>query len=350
MITFPVDPVSAKASPYLKQRSFQEFTQSSALECAQVVRGSVEASAFSAKGTLLNPNENSFLRTCLEAYDQHVPLVLSPDDVWLASLMAVTKHLELHAEDARKALVDFEGKKLLEVFADDFVKGSPENDWPRIFNQFAGPEGQIEKYLGKKRDMLDPTFSTSTVITKAAMQVQTMAALAPYFDYKVWTKCGLPTVTLLGTVQDWEGIVTRVSAFGEFYPRWAHESLFQVVSEFASTAGGNINQTFWQNFVKGKEMSGGYPVSGEINAFFPYLLSGENPALTKSRKPDGSRVAAELGHFPGSASSVPLLWNYYGNEFKMRLVSGHFGTTIDETSTGIPSMRPITGWVIGAQA
>lgn len=348
MITFPVDPVRSEPL-FLKPTSFQTFISSTKLKCTQIVPGSVEASAFSAEGDLRSPDENSFLRTCLKAYDQHVPLVLAPDDVWLASLMAVTKHLELHTEDARKALVGFEGKKLLEVFADDFVKGSPENDWPRVFNQFAGPEGAIEKYLGKKREMLDPTFSTSTVTTKAAMQVQTMAALAPYFDYKVWTKCGLPTVTLLGTVKDWESIVTRVSAFGEFYPRWAHESLLQVVSEFAAAARGEENKNFWQNFVKGRNMSGGTLVSGEINAFFPYLLSGENPALTKPKRPDGSRTAAGLGHFPGSASSVPLLWNYHGTEFKMRLVSGCFGTTIDEVSTGVPSLRPITGWVIGAQ-
>ena len=346
MITFQVDPVSA-TSPRIHPTTQVQFLRES-LTSAQVT--SIEASAFSAEGQLRKADRNSFLETCLAAYDKHVPLVLAPDDVWLAVLMAVTKHLELHAEDARKALVDFEGKKLLEVFADDFVKGSPDNDWPRVFGQFAGPDGEIEKYLGKKRDMLDPSFSTTTPITKAAMQVQTMAALAPYFDYKVWTRCGLPTVTLLGTVADWTSIYERVIALGEFYPKWAHDPLIQVTARFADAARGIADPSFWQNFVKGNNMSGGYKISGEINAFFPYLQSGANPALVNPRRSDGSRTASDLGGFPGSVSSVPLIWNYYGTEHKMRLVSGCFGTTIDERSTGIPSLRPIIGWAIGTQS
>jgi Domain of unknown function (DUF4419) len=347
MTTFKVDSVSA-SRPRIDTVSRGKFF--STLSRASIRDGSIEAAVLSGEGLLREPDRNSFLETCLVAYDQHVPLVLSPDDVWMASLMAVTKHIGLHPEDARKALVDFEGKKLLEVVANDFTKGSPDNDWPRVFGEFAGPDGQIERYLGKKRDMLDPSFSTTTAITKAAMQIQTMAALSPYFDYKVWTKCGLPTVTLLGTTDDWNGIVRRVEAFGEFYPRWAHEPLLQTVTEFAAASAGNVNPSFWTRFVKGLEGSGSYDVSGEINAFFPYLLGDEpNEALTQPRQRDGSRVAAERGHFPGSVASVPVLWNYYGTEYKMRLAAGHVGTAID-VSTGVPSYRPITGWALGEQA
>jgi hypothetical protein len=348
MITFNVDPVEPE-SPFLSITELSEFW-TSGLSPAKIVPGSVEAWAFSGEGDLRRTDRNSFLETCLRAYDEHVPLVLAPDDVWLAVLQAVTKHLELHSEDARKALVDFEGKKLLEVYADDFVKGSADNDWPRVFNQFAGPGGQIEKFLGNKRNMFDPTFSTSTVITKAAMQVQTMAALSPYFDYKVWTRCGIPTVTLLGTVEDWRAISNRVRAFAEFYPVWAHTPLVQVVDEFVLAAQGNADRDFWRNFVKSISGSGTYKVSGEINAFFPYLASGKNIALTAERDAKGSRTAADLGGFPGSVSSVPVLWKYHGTDFKMRLATGCFGTAIDSTSTGISSYRPITGWAIGTQA
>lgn len=345
--TFKVDAVSAsrsRVSPVPHARFFGMLTR------ASIADGSVEASGLSGEGELREPDRNSFLETCLAAYDQHVPLVLAPDDVWLASLQAVTKHIELHAEDARKALVDFEGKRLLEVFANDFIKGSPDNDWSRVFGQFAGPGGQIEKFLGKRRDMFDPSFSTTTIAAKAAMQVQTMAALSPYFDYKVWTKCGLPTVTLLGSIEDWNSIVRRVEAFGEFYPQWAHSPLLQVVTEFAAAAAGNVNPAFWTGFVKGREGSGHYDVTGEINAFFPYLLGDEpNEALTQPKRRDGSRVAAERGHFPGSVASVPVLWTYYGTEYKMRLAAGCVGTMV-HTSPDVNGLRPITGWVLGEQA
>jgi hypothetical protein len=344
MQTFEVDPVTAV--PAKAASTSLDLYLLANLGPTKIRSGSVEAYAFSAPGTLRKPDRNSFLETCLVAYDAHVPLVLSPDEVWVAVLQAVSKHIELFPEDARKAIVNFDGKKLLEIYANDFVKGSPDNDWPRVFNEFGG---KIEEFLGKKRSLFDPTFSTTTLVTKTVIQVQMMSALSSYFDYKVYTRCGLPTVTLLGTVDDWAAISERVAALGEFYPKWAHQPLLDVTEQFAAAADGRVDLAFWQRFVKGHDGSGGYSVSGEVNAFFPYLDGKPNRALTSPRLSNGDRCGANLGAFPGSVSSVPVLWDYHGTEIKMRLATGIFGTAVDTSAHASGGVRPVVGWVLGEE-
>lgn len=43
-----------------------------------------------------------------------------------------------------------------------------------------------------------------------------MATLQKYFDFKFSLMCGIPSVTLLGTVEDWKSLRSRVDRLGEF--------------------------------------------------------------------------------------------------------------------------------------
>lgn len=320
----------------------------------------VEWSTFNATAeySLNSPKTNSFLDTCVASYHGHVPLILSPEDIWLVVLQAVTKHIGLFPEDARKALVNFEGQKELVVVANHLAKGDPANNWGSVFNQFSD---QLETHLGKKRDLFDYNGSTTGVIEKAAIQVQMMAALASYFRYTTMTLCGIPSITLLGTVDDWKGILDRTDALAEFYSQWAHEPLRYVVGHFYDAANGNADVTFWQNFVKQTGMSGGPRITGFINAFFPYLedkpnrLLHDKPArLTTPKYTTGDLFVDNImngsdvsqSKFAASMTSVPMKWDYYGSIYPMKLVSGIFGTQV-YNANGINGYKPLIGVVIG---
>lgn len=350
-ITFSVDNVIAKSlvsSP--KSNNADKFFAKD-ISAAGVKAGSIEAYKFNTKNDIhfYHPNTNAFIQTAVIAYDTHAPLTLSPEDVWLAVCQAVTQHITINPEDCRKAIVSFEGKKELVVDADYLIKGSPNNNWESVF---AGFGDQIEEHIGKKRDLFDPTFSTTTPIEKAAIQVQMMAALASYFDYTCRTCCGIPKITLLGTVEDWASIVTRVQAFGEFYPKWALEPLEAAVIEFHNTAQGKQDLNFWQNFVKVAGGSGGPYLTGWINAFFPYIgkaypnhfLKKNNLKEFFSNKESKYRMGGSpsLGDFPGSIVSVPMKWKYYSAIYDMKLITGIFGTTIEGDA-----YRNVIGWAVG---
>ena len=51
-------------------------------------------------------------------------------------------------------------------------------------------------------DWLIPKFSTTTENDRIVASVTLMATLQSYFEYKYCLLCGLPSITLLGTVDE----------------------------------------------------------------------------------------------------------------------------------------------------
>lgn len=71
------------------------------------------------------------------AYSAHLPLTLSPDDIWLCITQAFALHVNLHSETLRKRLVRHEGKALIRVVRDRLTPSGLEDDWPGIFAEFS---------------------------------------------------------------------------------------------------------------------------------------------------------------------------------------------------------------------
>lgn len=118
------------------------------------------------------------------AWSYHYPLVLTPDALWLCIAQGLAQHVNFgdNAEKLRHLFVEFEGKKTLEVRRDDFVKGSPHNPWPAVFDSFAE---QIRKNVGEKTyRVLTPNFTTTGPVERAAAQVVMMDCFKQYFEYK----------------------------------------------------------------------------------------------------------------------------------------------------------------------
>ena len=68
-----------------------------------------------------------------------------------------------------------------------------------------------------------PAFSTTDPICAAAYTGTLMRALQNFFDYEVTTFCGIPEVTLLGTVEDWVDLRTRFLALAEKWMQVSRE-------------------------------------------------------------------------------------------------------------------------------
>lgn len=65
-------------------------------------------------------------------------------------------------------------------------------------------------------------FTTSTEVERTAGQIVMLDAYSPYFAFWVICVCGIPSITLTGTVEDWRKIRERVDAYGgERITGWA---------------------------------------------------------------------------------------------------------------------------------
>ena len=158
-----------------------------------------------------------FVAAVHSAYAQHRPLVLSPEMLWLLVAQGFANHVNLNAESMRHHFVPFEGKKKVVVRRDEFLKGSPENDWAGTYNEFAG---KLVQFIGKENhDRIVWSFSTTGLEERAANDLVLMDAMKSYFEFGMATACGIPYVALEGTAEDWSRLHDKAEELGNVFSR-----------------------------------------------------------------------------------------------------------------------------------
>ncbi|RLT10463.1 MAG: DUF4419 domain-containing protein [Planctomycetota bacterium] len=292
------------------------------------------------------------------AFMQHRPLCLSPDMIWLLICQGVANHVNAHAEDLRSRFVTHQGKAKIKVCCDDFIKGSPENSWGEVVDSFSAG---VREHIGSTHDLFVPHFSTTGPTERIAAEIVLLDAMQSYFEYIVETLCGIPEVTLEGTVDDWQSIADRAQLFAEFGLEWWLTALQPILLEFAATARGEDRMDFWESIYKFQSMSGGATITGWITAFFPYVKDRQDGVLVRNRvlvegwENTGKRPAGEFnpndfsesglspGHFPSGLARAPFVWEYLGKNFDMEFLGGFVGVAQDSATL---ALRPEIGWAI----
>ncbi|GAA2874767.1 hypothetical protein Acy02nite_36800 [Actinoplanes cyaneus] len=255
MITFPVDAVTP-ATGLLPTRSLAGLH-----EDALWTGGDPDLRVL--KPTGIHP----LLGAVTRAFSDHRPLTLSPDVVWLTVLQGVARHLRVHADRLRDRLVGHRGRELLTVV----ISGAP--DWPEVVAAF---EAKLPDSFG---EVFTVGFSTSSAVDRMAGRVVLMDAWSSYFAYRVVTLCGIPSITLTGTVEDWTVIrerVDRLAAMDLGLEKWCR-SLAPIADHFVRASRGDADRSFWQRILKLRSASGGDRAPGWITRLYPYLGDEDEP-------------------------------------------------------------------------
>ena len=338
MATFKVDSVPKESSPLphenLEQATRNRIGRVKPEAVSKTIRPTVSSGYFT----------HTFVSAVNLAYAQHYPLVLSPDAIWMCITQALSQHINANAEKLRNMFVEHEGKKEIIVRRDDFVKGSPDNPWPEVFDEFSE---QIRKHVGDKTHyLLTPEFSTTGPTEKAAAQVVLMDSFKEYFDYTVMTLCGIPEITLEGTVDDWKKLRDRALGLAQYQLDWWITALKPVLDQFVAAASGSVDREFWSNFYKMKGASGGPYITGWICTLFPYTGKGKNlsrnPYLSRWKE-TGCFSGMTSGNFPAGLVSTPFKWQYYDEAYPMHFYAGFMTVTQDPQTLAI---YPEIGWAV----
>lgn len=334
MVSFNVSPVKVGKSP-LRTTNIATLVGKGAEACG------------ANKPFVKKVNMNPFVGAIHHAYEDHFPLVLSPDDVWTVIAQGFATHVNENTEALRDRFVRHQGQEVLKVRRDSFVKGSPNNDWQGCFGEFSD---QIADRIGKQRDLLVADFLTTGPIEQAATEVILMGAMKGYFKYEVHTKCGIPNVTLLGPTADWKIIRRRAEQFTEYDLEWWTKALLPVLDQFVAASSGNPDMNFWQQLYKVYNGSGGATVSGHVNAFFPYLHRepwGEHAEVYVNKHVGVSKDMAWTGpginNFPLGMTKVPFVWDYLGTRIDMNFAGGFVGIAQDPETLAV---SPAIGWTV----
>ena len=274
---------------------------------------------------------NGFLQACTDAYADHHDLELWVDHVKLTILQAFALHVNTNADKLRDKLVNHEGQKNLVVERNEFIKGG-NNNWPGVFSEFS------DKI---KADIKDPELvkkaqrpsETTTDTIMASFNIALMDSFSKFYTYEVRTMCGIPSITLKGSVEDWEALKDLVNYMGQYDFQWYTDKMSGVLDEFIAAAKGKANVDFWKSFVKVQGGSGGPYYSGHLTYLFPYLESYKGPHRQNNFTDDITSSC-----IPNGISSVPFVWKYYEKTFNMKFISGFFSTTISSNGSLMPDI------------
>ena len=206
----------------------------------------------------------------------------------------------------RHTFVEHEGKKEIKVYATGNLYSA---NWPYIIDQFAA---KIEKNTkDDMRSWIEPSFSTTTHVSKTVGQVVLMGVMKKYFDFTAHLACGLPEVTLEGTVDDWKELRVKASRLKdlevECLKHWAGLLDF-VLSHFVKAFSGNPDKNFWSRVCHHSgAFSGPSYLGGWVNVFIPFGKANGEYKLMEA-EPDGNKWGRiDLAEIPASTTEVPVL-------------------------------------------
>ncbi|XP_070532260.1 uncharacterized protein [Ptychodera flava] len=278
------------------------------------------------------------------AYDNHYPLVLSPDMIWLCITQGLAIHINENSERLREKFVSHSGKKEIKVRRDDFVKGLATNPWPEVFGEFSE---KIKDEIGATiYDLITPNFSTTGPMEKAVGDIALIDAMQSYFTYTFITLCGIPSITLEGTKEDWIAVRDKVEQLEQYDLKWWTKELLPVLDQFVNASSGTINREFWSDIYKIDDNSGGPYITGWIITLFPYLQKYGSFAQNEYVDKWSVReifFGVTTDRFPSGLSKAPFVWEYFEQKFEMQFIGGFMAVSQDHETL---ALRPELGWAV----
>lgn len=298
--------------------------------------------------------EWGLVSTVLLAYNTHHQLVLRADDFWQAILTQLSFYIQARAEALRDRIVDFQGKKTLVVemggslFSADFGHFALLMA-DKIAKNIKDPE--VAKWV-------IPNFTTTTSNDRIAASVTLMSTLQAYFEYVCCLCCGIPKVTLLGTLEDWQQLRAKIDRLMDFdledklMTKW-HGMLAPVLDRLVSSAAGRTELDFWDRVCHYKGGGSGPTfLSGWITVFIPFSAKGVWCGDVRFRgwgmAPEEKEKVdpwpdVETGKVPVGAVSVPVLVDDNGTQYDTQMIAGQVAHDVCGDGS---VLRPRTDWCI----
>ena len=305
----------------------------------------IVATSFERENNLMPRGKDAFYRCIVDAYANHLSVTLSPDMVWLVISQGFARYVNAHAEELRPKLVSHTGKMDLAVQSDKDLL-SEAVDWPMLIDEFAT---QIDKYTkGDIAKTMVADFTTTGPVERVVSQITLMESVKSYFEYIVYyISCGIPTVTLLGTAQDWQRILEKTRQLEQYgLGQWV-ASLEPVLAEFVKAADGHPSLSFWQSMVKRQRVD--QLEGGGCSADEPTEIDGWLLKLFPDENGETLDKVKHTKEMPSEYVRVGFKYRIIGStgkpisETPMELWAGFVGVKADYKRN---MLTPKMGWIV----
>lgn len=181
--------------------------------------------------------DKSLIHGLITAYRNHYPITVTPDMIWILFLQGYSRFMEKYSELVRDQYVNFKDKKELVVMRlGFFADTATTEEWGSIISEFTE---NIDKNVGKNVVFnLLCNFSTTTPTTLTTSHLSIMTSMKQYFTYvAMGGGCGISSITLEGTLEDWEKIKSKLEFFSkeEWALNWWIKHLMPIIDKIILT-------------------------------------------------------------------------------------------------------------------
>ena len=279
-----------------------------------------------------------FFTGMVRAYADHRPITLSPDLIWMLISQAFSHDVNANPEKFRDKMVDFDGKMDL-VVSSNYPLYHQDFDWTGVVDGFAA---QIDaNTINDVAKLIKADFSTTGTVERMASEIVLMETTKSFFEFIImYAGCGIPSITLTGTVEDWQAIVDKTEKLQKLGAgKWVKD-MKPILKEFVEAAKGNPDQAFWQDIVKKNpvyKLRGGAcseeeptELDGWFLKFMPYDKDG-NP--TPAKVPHNyNKMAKQMSSVPVKYIEVDPSTGQVIATIPLELTGGIAGYMADETN------------------
>ena len=295
---------------------------------------------------------NNILQGFYSAYENHLPIRLTPDIIWLLIVQGFSHHVNYNAKNLREKFVNLEGKKKLEIIIPKYhsYKQMKSEDYAELLENLTE---KIKENVGVELiNTIDFNFSTSNKITKVVGYASIMSSLKKFFEFEGdCHMCNYPYIILEGKLEDWENILKKTKDLSKYdLEKWV--SMLELpLKEIIETKKGKINKQFWKNILypdkidekieideykyKTIQVDG---INGWLCTFFPYYTDGYFRYSSSIKTED-------LWKIPEKILKTPLLMKSDDEgETPMIIYSGFLGMKVDKEKDNLVTAE--IGWYV----
>jgi hypothetical protein len=337
-------------------------------------------SSFSTEGKLedhhVSAERHGLVWAAYHAYSSHHHLTIRPEDIWFAIISQISFYINANAEELRDYFVSHEGQKELIVE----LVGTIDSQVYDVFAKLMADVMSENIKDPELRDWILPSFSTTTDTDRAVGSVLFMGAMQKYFSYTCHLACGIPSVTLLGEVSDYEDILKRLDRMEEMgaeacvFVEMLRPILRHMILSFTEPTNPELKR-FWNSIIDVHSMSGSTAVTGWITAFCYWSEKGHAHYRPNSlqERDDGTTdwrtyLRVDTNAIPAGFVNVPVkVKELGGKEYACTMLAGSIGIQgIPDSDDGVDmaeektlsnegedvlepaltGIRPLTGWMI----
>ncbi|MCI4671924.1 MAG: DUF4419 domain-containing protein [Bacteroidia bacterium] len=304
-----------------------------------------------AEDKLVSFGEHNFLGTIRQAWQDHRPIVISPDMIWLLICQAWTLEISHHSEKYRNSVLKYPAIPVAQI--DISVVGGTSDMFDNMFSKLE--EGIRKAVHAEWVDTLSNDFSTTGPIEKTAGLITMMSSFSSYLEYTARiVACGIPSIELLGHAEDWQKLLDKTEFLAQQQGEGWVQDILPLVKSIQASAAGDIDLDFWRSIFKTYEIDSKGKrsvytdrefIDGWITHFFPFDRFGELRREKRISIRRLTRLPAEISHVPITVKRFDS-HGVFQKEEVMYLMAGFMGASQDHETK---ALKPVIGWLLSPE-